>query len=141
MSWKRAVARSGRAEPSFGEEPTRRATVNQVVQSPSTLDGTFSALSDPTRRAILERLGRGSATIGELAEPAGMSLTGLKKHVRVLEEAELVSTEKRGRARHCRLGPKRLEDAGQWIEDYRRGWEERFDRLEEIIERKKGASK
>lgn len=112
-----------------------------MVQYSATLDSTFSALSDPTRRAILERLGRNSATISELAEPTGMSLTGLKKHVRILEEAELVSTEKRGRARHCRLGPKRLEDASQWIEDYRRGWEERFDRLEEIVERKRGASK
>ena len=115
--------------------------MNLVVQYFSTLDSTFSALSDPTRRSILERLGRqGPATISELAEPAGMSLTGFKKHVQILEEAELVSTEKRGRVRHCRLGPKRLEDAGQWIEDYRRGWEERFDRLEEIIERKKGTS-
>lgn len=112
-----------------------------MVQHSSTLDGTFSALSDPTRRAILERLGRSAATISELAEPAGMSLTGLKKHVRVLEEAELVSTEKRGRTRHCRLGPKRLEDAGRWIENHRRDWEERFERLEEIIERKRGASR
>jgi DNA-binding transcriptional ArsR family regulator len=111
-----------------------------MVQYSSTLDSTFSALSDPTRRAILEQLGRGSATISELAEPTGMSLTGFKKHVRILEEAKLVSTEKRGRARHCRLGPKQLEDAGRWIEDYRRGWEERFNRLEEIIERKRGAS-
>ena len=72
----------------------------------SPLDGTLSALSDPTRRAILERLGQGSATISELAEPTGMSLTGLKKHVRILEDAELVTTEKKGRTRHCRLGPK-----------------------------------
>ena len=84
------------------------------------MDGTLSALSDPTRRAILERLGQGSATISELAEPTGMSLTGLKKHVRILEEAELVTTEKKGRTRHCRLGPKRLDDATQWIEGYRR---------------------
>jgi DNA-binding transcriptional ArsR family regulator len=112
-----------------------------MVQYLPTLDTTFSALSDPTRRAILERLARGSATISELAEPAEMSLTGLKKHVRVLEEAELVSTEKRGRARHCRLGPRRLEDVSQWLEDYRRGWEERFDRVEEIVERKRGTSR
>jgi DNA-binding transcriptional ArsR family regulator len=92
----------------------------------SPLDATFAALADPTRRAILERLGMGSATISELAAPTGISLTGLKKHVRVLEEAGLVSTEKRGRARHCSLGPKRLEDATQWIAEYRRGWEERF---------------
>lgn len=110
-----------------------------MVQYQATLDRTFSALSDPTRRAILQRLGQGSATVSELAAPAGMSLTGLKKHLRVLEEAELVSSEKRGRSRHCRLGPRRLEDAGEWIEQYRRGWEQRFDRVEEIIERKKGA--
>jgi DNA-binding transcriptional ArsR family regulator len=95
-------------------------------------------LSDPTRRAILERLGRGSATISELAEPTGMSLTGLKKHVLVLEEAGLVTTEKRGRTRHCRLGPKRLDDATEWLEDYRRGWADRFDRMEDVIERKRG---
>jgi DNA-binding transcriptional ArsR family regulator len=116
------------------------AILNHMVQY-SPLDDTFAALADPTRRAILERLGQGSATISELAAPTGISLTGLKKHVRVLEEAELVSTEKRGRARHCRLGPKRLEDAAQWIEEHRRGWEERFEHLEEIVERKRGESR
>ena len=103
----------------------------------SSLDSTFSALSDPTRRAILERLGQGSATVSELAEPTGMSLTGLKKHVRILEEAELVTTEKKGRTRHCRLGPKRLDDASLWIDGYRRSWDERFDRLDAVLERKK----
>jgi DNA-binding transcriptional ArsR family regulator len=114
-----------------------RGIVNQIVQYFSSLDSTFSALSDPTRRAILERLGRGSATVSELAEPTGMSLTGLKKHVRVLEEAELVTTEKKGRTRHCRLGPKRLDDATQWIEGYRRNAEERFARLDAVLERRK----
>jgi len=112
-----------------------------MVQYKTSLDGAFSALSDPTRRAILERLGRGSASISELAELAGMSLTGLKKHVRILEDAGLVSTEKRGRTRYCRLGPKQLDDASQWIESYRRAWEERFARLDEILERKKGTTK
>lgn len=111
-----------------------------MVQYFPDLDDTFAALSDPTRRAILERLGRGEATVSELAKPAEMSLTGLKKHLRVLEEAELIVTEKRGRSRHCRLGPQRLEDAGAWIEEFRRGWEQRFDQLEEIIERKRGSS-
>ena len=111
-----------------------------MVQFVSPLDRTFSALSEPTRRSILERLGRGSATISELAEPTGMSLTGLKKHVRILEEAELVTTEKRGRTRHCRLGPKRLDDASQWIEGYRRNAEERFSRLDELLERRKKGS-
>ena len=101
------------------------------------LDGTFAALSDPTRRAILERLGQGSASISELAEPVGMSLTGLRKHVQILEQAELVTTEKRGRTRYCRLGPKRLDDVTDWLEGYRRGWAGRFDRMEDVIERKR----
>src|SRR5215210_654676 len=107
----------------------------------SSLDSAFSALSDPTRRAILERLGQGSATVSELAEPTGMSLTGLKKHVRILEEAELVTTEKKGRTRHCRLGPKQLDEASRWIDSYRRTWEERFERLDELIERRKGEAR
>jgi DNA-binding transcriptional ArsR family regulator len=107
----------------------------------SSLDRTLSALSDPTRRAVLERLGGGSATISELAAPAGMSLTGLKKHVRILEEAGLVTTEKHGRTRHCHLGPKRLEDVGHWIEAYRRTLDDRFDRLDKVIDRKRGSSK
>ncbi len=111
-----------------------------MVQYANALDTTFSALSDPTRRSILERLGRGRATISELV-PDGMSLTGLKKHVQVLEQAELVKTEKRGRTRHCELGPRRLEDASQWIEAYRREWDERFERMDEIIERRKGSSR
>jgi DNA-binding transcriptional ArsR family regulator len=112
-----------------------------MVQYKSTLDDTFAALSDPTRRALLARLRHGGATISELAGPIGMSLTGLKKHVLVLERAGLVSSEKRGRARHCRLGPKRLEDVAEWVEDYRRGWEQRFERVEKVVERKKGAQR
>jgi len=101
------------------------------------LDRTFSALSDPTRRAILDRLGRGPASISELAEPFGMSLTGLKKHVQILEEAQLVTTEKVGRTRECRLGPEHLEDAVRWIELYRQRWERRLDGLEAYLERRK----
>jgi DNA-binding transcriptional ArsR family regulator len=112
-----------------------------MVQYQATLDHTFSALADPTRRDILERLGRGPATISELAEPYGMSLTGLKKHVRILEEADLVTTEKVGRARDCRRGREQLEDAAQWIEMYRSHWERRLDRLEAYLERKKGNRK
>ena len=108
-----------------------------MVQYPP-LDRTFAALADPTRRAVLERLGRGPATITELAVPAGMSLTGLKKHVRILEEAGLVTTEKQGRTRHCYLGPRRLEEISDWVEAYRRTWDDRFERLDEVIERKKG---
>jgi DNA-binding transcriptional ArsR family regulator len=104
------------------------------------LDRTFAALSDPTRRAILERLQRGSATISQLAEPFDMTLTGLKKHVRVLEEADLVTTEKVGRARTCSLGPKTLEAEGGWIESYRDSLAARYDRLAELLERTKGAN-
>ena len=100
------------------------------------LDRTFAALSDPTRRDILERLGRGPATVSELARPAGMSLTGLKKHIRILEEADLVTTEKIGRTRQCRLGPGQLEEATQWIGTYRRRWGRRLDRLEGYLEKK-----
>ena len=112
-------------------------TLNQVVQY-SQIDRTFSALSDPTRRSLLERLGRGSATISELAEPFGISLTGMKKHVRVLEDAGLVSTEKVGRVRRCSLGPRSLDDVQAWIEMYRRMLDERLDRFGELLERTKG---
>jgi DNA-binding transcriptional ArsR family regulator len=109
-----------------------------VVQYQEQLDRTFAALSDPTRRGILERLGRGSATISELAEPFGISLTGLKKHVQVLEDAELVRTEKVGRARHCSLGRQDLDEVQRWILGYRLMLEERMDRLGEFLERTKG---
>jgi DNA-binding transcriptional ArsR family regulator len=106
----------------------------------SPVDQSFAALADPTRRAVLERLGSGSATITELAEPFGISLTGMKKHVRVLEEAQLVATEKVGRTRQCSLGPRRLEDVQEWIESYRRMLDERLDRFGELLERTKGTS-
>ena len=102
------------------------------------LDRTFSALADPTRRSVLERLARDSATITELAEPFGISLTGMKKHVQVLEDAQLVVTAKVGRARQCSLGPQRLDDVQEWIEQYRRMLNERLDRFGELLERTKG---
>jgi DNA-binding transcriptional ArsR family regulator len=105
-----------------------------MVQYQQELDTAFAALADPTRRTILRRLGDGSATITELSEPHGMSLTGLKKHVRVLERAGLVSSEKVGRARRCRLGPRRLDDVALWIETYRQMLDERLDRLGELVE-------
>ena len=105
----------------------------------SAIDRTFAALADPTRRAVLERLGRGTATISELAEPFGISLTGMKKHVRVLEDAELVTTEKVGRVRRCSVGPRRLEDVQEWTATYRRMLEDRLDRLGQLLERTKGA--
>jgi DNA-binding transcriptional ArsR family regulator len=105
------------------------------------IDRTFAALADPTRRAVLERLGSGAATVTELAAPAGISLTGMKKHLRVLEEAGLVRSEKVGRSRRCELGPKRLDDVRAWIDDYRQMVEERFDRLEELLDRDNGGSR
>jgi DNA-binding transcriptional ArsR family regulator len=101
-----------------------------VVQY-SGVDRTFSALADPTRRAVLERLGAGSASISELARPSGMSLTGMKKHIRVLEEAELVITEKVGRVRRCMLAPYAFEGLGTW---------QRLDRFAQIVERTRGGS-
>lgn len=106
-----------------------------------TLDKTFSALSDPTRRDILERLARGPATITELALPFGISLPGLMKHVRILEEADLVTTEKKGRTRECRLGSAELDDIAAWVDQYRLRWEKRLDRLEAYVTKKKGGRK
>jgi DNA-binding transcriptional ArsR family regulator len=105
------------------------------------LDRTLAALADPTRRAVLERLGEGSATITELAEPFGMTLTGMKKHVRVLEEAGLVASEKVGRERRCSLGPRALDDVEAWIASYRQMLETRLDRLGELLDRTKGPSR
>jgi len=104
----------------------------------SSIDRSFAALADPTRRSVLERLGRGSATISELAEPFGISLTGMKKHVQVLEDAELLTTEKVGRVRRCHLGPRRLDDVQAWVDTYRRMLDERLDRFGELLERTKG---
>ena len=100
----------------------------------STLDRTFFALSDPTRRDILERLAGGPATVGQLAEPLGLTLNGVKKHVGILEDVDLVITAKVGRARECKLGPARLQDATQWIEAYRRAWEGRLERFGAYVE-------
>lgn len=102
------------------------------------LDRAFSALADGTRRNILERLQLGPASISELAKRARISLPGVLKHVRVLEEARLVTTEKRGRTRECRLGPDRMDEVDRWIESYRATWERRLDRLEAIVEERKG---
>ena len=106
-----------------------------MVQFNSTrFDASFAALSDATRRGVLEHLGRSDASITELAERFHMTLTGMKKHVGVLEQAGLVSTEKIGRVRTCRLGRSRLEEEIAWIENYRRLWAARFDELDVIVE-------
>jgi DNA-binding transcriptional ArsR family regulator len=98
------------------------------------LDASFSALSDVTRRGVLEQLGRAEASITDLAEKFNMTLTGMKKHVGVLEQAGLVITEKIGRVRTCKIGPQRLEEATAWLEKYRQIWAIRFDELDRVIE-------
>ena len=105
------------------------------------LDATFAAISDPTRRGVLEQLVREDASITVLAEKFHMTLTGMKKHVGVLEQAGLVRTEKVGRVRTCRLGLHTLDKEAQWIERYRRLWAERFDQLDQIIEELKEKEK
>jgi DNA-binding transcriptional ArsR family regulator len=105
-----------------------------MVQYPDgRLDASFSALSDATRRGVLERLGSGDASITELAGAFRMTLTGMRKHVGVLEQAELVTTEKVGRVRTCRLGPRPLEAETAWIEQQRRLWDARFDKLDQVV--------
>jgi DNA-binding transcriptional ArsR family regulator len=98
------------------------------------LDATFAAISDATRRGVLEQLGRADASITDLADKFRMTLTGMKKHVGVLEQAGLVTTEKVGRVRTCRLGLRRLEEETMWIERYRQPWEARFDELDKVVE-------
>lgn len=106
-----------------------------MVQCQTTqFDASFGALSDATRRGVLVQLGRGDASITDLAGRFRMTLTGMKKHVGVLEQAGLVTTEKLGRVRTCRLGPRRLEEEVAWIESYRQLRSARFDALDEIVE-------
>lgn len=97
------------------------------------LNDSFAALSDATRRGILERLGQGDASITELAGRFQMTLTGMKKHIGVLERTGLVTTEKAGRVRTCKLGPRRLEEEAAWIENYRKLWQWRFDELDKLL--------
>ena len=104
-------------------------------------DTSFAALSDATRRGVLEQLGRADASITDLAERFHMTLTGMKKHVGVLEQAGLVTTEKVGRVRTCKLGPRRLEEEAAWIESYRQLWAARFDELDQLVEELKGKEK
>jgi DNA-binding transcriptional ArsR family regulator len=104
-----------------------------VQYASARLDLTFAALADATRRGVLEQLGRADATVTALAERFGMTLTGMKKHLGVLEQAGLVATEKVGRVRTCTLGPRRLEAETAWLEAHRRLWDERFDELEVVV--------
>jgi DNA-binding transcriptional ArsR family regulator len=112
-----------------------------VQYTSARLDASFSALSDPTRRGVLEQLGRADASITDLAEKFHMTLTGMKKHVGVLELAGLVTTEKVGRVRTCKLGLRALEDEAAWIEKYRQLWDARFDELDKVVEELKRKDK
>jgi DNA-binding transcriptional ArsR family regulator len=140
----------------FGSEGTRqrsalsaplhvanpRYILNHMVQySAPVLDGSFAALSDATRRGVLEQLGRTDASITDLAEKFHMTLTGMKKHVGVLEQVGLVVTEKVGRVRTCRLGLRGLEKEAAWIESYRQLWAARFDELDKVVDELKQEEK
>ena len=105
-----------------------------VQYSRTRFDASFAALSDATRRGVLEQLGRADASITDLADKFHMTLTGMKKHVGVLEQAGLVTTAKVGRVRTCRLGLRRLDEEAAWIERYRQRWEARFDELDTVVE-------
>jgi DNA-binding transcriptional ArsR family regulator len=105
-----------------------------VQHATAHLDVSFAALADATRRGVLERLSRADASITDLADKFHMTLTGMKKHVGVLEEAGLVTTEKVGRVRTCKLGPRRLDEVTAWLERYRRMWAARFEELDSVIE-------
>jgi len=120
----------------------RRATLNHMVQyAQLRFDTSFAALSDATRRGVLEQLVRADASITDLAERFHMTLTGMKKHVGVLERAGLVTTQKVGRVRTCKLGLRRLEEEAEWIERYRQLWDARFAELDEVIEELKRKEK
>jgi len=112
-----------------------------VQQMKTDLDTAFAALADSTRRGVLEQLGRSEASITELADRFGMTLTGMKKHVGLLEEAGLVTTEKVGRVRRCRIGTRRLEEVETWIEQYHQLWDARFSALDDVVEDLKNKEK
>jgi DNA-binding transcriptional ArsR family regulator len=112
-----------------------------MVQYQARLDQTFAALSDVTRRGVLEQLGYADASVTDLAQRFRMTLTGMKKHVSILEDAGLVTTEKVGRVRTCRLGTRRLEEEAAWIEQHRQLWSARFDALDELVEQLKREEK
>ena len=119
-----------------------RCILNYMVQyAAAQLDATFAALSDSTRRGVLEQLGREEASISDLAERFHMTLTGMRKHVGLLESAGLVVTEKVGRVRTCRIGDSRLEEVTEWIDRYHQLWDERFRELDQVIEELKHKEK
>src|SRR4029079_8209667 len=142
-------ARTGSIGDDVGQRParglrtrTRWCILNYMVQySSDRLDAAFAALSDATRRGVLEQLGHTDASITDLAQTFHMTLTGMRKHVGVLEQAGLVTTEKVGRVRICNLGPRRLEEEAAWIERSRRLWDARFDELDTVVEELKRKEK
>ena len=134
----------GETTPCLLRDNPGRHRLNHLVQyrtSKNARIDTFDAVSDPTRRGILDRLGRNVASISELADAFDMTLTGMKKHIRILEQAGLVDTTKVGRVRTCRLGKRRLDDMAAWIENYQRMVEDRLDRLAEFLEQTKGEAR
>jgi DNA-binding transcriptional ArsR family regulator len=131
----RAAGNAARARPPLACGQSVCYILNHMVQYiQARFDASFAALSDATRRGVLEQLGREDASITDLAERFHMTLTGMRKHVGVLEQAGLVSTEKIGRVRTCKLGLRRLEEEAAWIERYRQLWDARFDELDRVVE-------
>jgi len=129
------VGIAGAKQPPLASRPPVRCILNLMVQYTNAhLDASFAALSDVTRRGVLEQLGRAEASISDLAQKFNMTLTGMKKHVSVLEQAGLVLTEKVGRVRTCKIGPHRLQEATAWLEKYRQLWAARFDELDGVVE-------
>jgi DNA-binding transcriptional ArsR family regulator len=126
--------------PPLAAHPFIRYILNQMVQYHA-LDSSFAAISDATRRGVLEQLGRSDASITDLAEKFHMTLTGMKKHIGILEGVGLVTTEKVGRVRTCKLGLRALEQEAAWIENYRRLWVARFDALDTVLEDLKAREK
>jgi DNA-binding transcriptional ArsR family regulator len=112
-----------------------------VKLSQAALDASFGALSDATRRGVLEQLGRSDASISDLADKFQMTLAGMMKHIGVLEQAGLVATEKVGRVRTCKLGSRRLEEETAWLERHRQLWDARFDELDKVVEELKRKEK
>ena len=118
--------------------PPVSSILNHMVQHLRThFNASFAALADATRRGVLEQLARGDASITDLADKFDMTLTGMKKHVGVLEQAGLVTTEKVGRVRNCKIGPSRLDEEMEWISRYRQVWDARFEALDRVIEQLK----
>ena len=137
-----AAGGATRAQPPLAYRQPVRYILNHMAQYQQTrLNASFAALSDPTRRGVLDQLGRANASITDLAKKFHMTLTGMKKHVGVLEHAGLVSTEKVGRVRTCKLGLRALEEEAAWIERRRQLWAARFDELDKVVEELKQKEK